>query len=115
MEEDDPDRANIISTLMFVSGIVTLLQSTFGTRLPVIQGGSFSFIVPALAILSLPEWECPAAKEIGAMSPENKTELWQLRMREIQGAIIISSLFEVLFGALGKFPVIFHTNHFKCH
>ena len=35
--DDDPARGYIISTILFVSGIVTLLQATFGCRLPIIQ------------------------------------------------------------------------------
>ncbi len=33
MADDDPDKANIISTLVFMSGIITIFQSTLGTRL----------------------------------------------------------------------------------
>ena len=32
MADDDPGRGYIISTIFFVSGIVTFLQSTFGVR-----------------------------------------------------------------------------------
>ena len=32
----------------------TVLQVTLGCRLPIIQGGTFSFLVPTIAILSLP-------------------------------------------------------------
>jgi nucleobase transporter 1/2 len=32
MEDDDPAKGYLISTIFFVSGIVTLLQSTFGCR-----------------------------------------------------------------------------------
>lgn len=32
MEPDDPARGYIISTLLFMSGVVTLLQATFGVR-----------------------------------------------------------------------------------
>jgi nucleobase transporter 1/2 len=32
MGEDDPARGYIISTIFFVSGVVTLLQATFGVR-----------------------------------------------------------------------------------
>ena len=32
LEKDDPNNAYIISTMFFVSGVVTLLQSTFGVR-----------------------------------------------------------------------------------
>ena len=60
IEPDDPANGYIISTIFFVSGIVTLIQSTLGVRLPIIQGGTFTFIPPALAILALPENQCPA-------------------------------------------------------
>ena len=69
--EDDPARGYIVSSIFFVSGLVTLLQVTLGVlyctvlyctvlqvtlgcRLPIIQGGTFSFLVPTIAILSLP-------------------------------------------------------------
>lgn len=32
IEEDDPATSSIISTVVFVSGIVTMLQTTFGVR-----------------------------------------------------------------------------------
>lgn len=40
----------MIQTLLFVAGVNTLLQSWFGTRLPVVIGGSFRFIIPAVFI-----------------------------------------------------------------
>jgi len=33
---------------------------------------------------------------------ENKTEEWQRRMREIQGAISVSAIFQILIGYFGK-------------
>ena len=53
IEPDDPARGYIISTLLFISGLVTLIQATFGIRLPIVQGGTFSFLAPTFAILSL--------------------------------------------------------------
>jgi hypothetical protein len=44
------DLAKVISTLFFVSALNTLLQSTWGVRLPVFQGGSFAFIAPVLSL-----------------------------------------------------------------
>lgn len=32
VEENDPVKSNIVSTIVFVSGLVTLLQTTFGVR-----------------------------------------------------------------------------------
>lgn len=40
----------MIQTLLFVGGINTLLQTWFGTRLPVVVGASFSFLVPAISV-----------------------------------------------------------------
>ena len=59
IREDDPARGYIISTILFVSGLVTLLQVILGCRLPIIQGGTFSFLVPTIAILSLDRFQCP--------------------------------------------------------
>ena len=28
-------------------------------RLPIVQGGTFAFLTPTFAILSLPQWKCP--------------------------------------------------------
>ncbi|CAL8069626.1 unnamed protein product [Orchesella dallaii] len=98
MENDDPDKGKIISTLIFMSGIITILQSTFGNTLPIVQGGSFSYLVPSLAIMSLPKWKCPS---LNGLSPEQKTEEWQIRMREIQGAILFASMFEMFLALTG--------------
>ena len=105
IEETDPARSDIVSTVIFVSGIVTLLQCSIGVRLPIVQGVTFSFLVPTFAILSLPEWKCPSSEAMANMTYEDKTEVWQLRMREIQGAIIVASLFQV---AMGMFGTLIH-------
>lgn len=31
----------------------------YACRLPIVQGGTFSFLTPTFAILSLPQWTCP--------------------------------------------------------
>ncbi|CAM1309545.1 SLC23A2 (predicted) [Pycnogonum litorale] len=100
IQEDDAARGYLMSTLIFVSGIITLLQSTFGVRLPIIQGGTFAFLVPTIAILNLDKWKCPDSDQIKAMNLTSE-EIWQPRMREIQGAIIVASLFEVVIGITG--------------
>ncbi|KAG8042724.1 hypothetical protein G9C98_005364 [Cotesia typhae] len=98
MAEDDPSRSYIISTMIFVTGLVTMIQTTFGCRLPLVQGGTISFLVPTLAILSLPQWKCPPEEELSKISSENRTELWQVRMRELSGAIAVSALFQMVIG-----------------
>jgi nucleobase transporter 1/2 len=41
----------VVQTLLFVTGINTLLQSLFGTRLPTVIGGSYAFVIPIVAII----------------------------------------------------------------
>lgn len=47
----------MVSTVLFVSGVTTLLHTFFGSRLPLIQGSSFVFLAPALAIINSPEFQ----------------------------------------------------------
>ncbi|KAJ4442141.1 hypothetical protein ANN_12007 [Periplaneta americana] len=101
MRDDDPARSEIVCTMIFVTGLVTWFQATFGCRLPIVQGGTISFLVPTLAILNLPQWRCPEPEIVDAMTPENRTELWQIRMRELSGAIAVSAIFQLLIGLFG--------------
>lgn len=39
-----------------MSGVTTLLHISFGSRLPLIQGPSFVYLAPALAIINSPEF-----------------------------------------------------------
>lgn len=41
MENEDPARGKIISTMIFVTGIVTFIQATWGCRLPIVQVNPF--------------------------------------------------------------------------
>lgn len=58
------------------------------SRLPILQGGTFTFVAPSLAMLSLPTWKCPEwtlnASQVNTSSPEF-TEEWQMRIREVTG------------------------------
>ena len=84
--EDPVEKGWLIATMFFVSGIATLLQTTFGNRLPIIQGGTFSFLAPTFAICGM-----AALSEAG----------WEVRMQHVQGAIIAGALVEILVGASG--------------
>ncbi|XP_039260225.2 solute carrier family 23 member 1-like [Styela clava] len=106
-------RAMVLNSLFFIAGILTFLQTTFGTRLPILQGGSFTFLPSTLAILALPHNTCP----LGPVNPNitngsflyndtdgmlvDGTELWQRRMREIQGAIAVASVVEFVLAITG--------------
>ncbi|XP_047205168.1 solute carrier family 23 member 2 isoform X2 [Girardinichthys multiradiatus] len=105
-------KSQLISTIFFVSGLCTLLQTAVGTRLPILQGGTFSFITPTLAILALPKWQCPTPNVPESLSMqlqngtsplpgESSDEIWMSRIREIQGAILVASLLQIVLGFSG--------------
>ncbi|XP_062317071.1 xan_ur_permease domain-containing protein [Osmerus eperlanus] len=104
LQHDGLTQSHLISTIFFVSGVCTLLQVTFGVRLPILQGGTFTLLAPSMAMLSMPEWTCPAwtqnASLVNASSPVF-IEVWQSRMRALQGSIMVGSLFQVLVGFSG--------------
>lgn len=50
------DTATVISTMLFISGITTILHSFFGTRLPLVQGSSFVYLAPALVIMNAQDY-----------------------------------------------------------
>ncbi|XP_077230264.1 nucleobase-ascorbate transporter 12-like [Tasmannia lanceolata] len=83
------DTSMVVSTVLFVSGLTTLLHTLFGSRLPLIQGPSFVYLAPVLAIINSPEF---------IASDENK---FKHIMKELQGAIIISSAFQAIMGYSG--------------
>jgi nucleobase transporter 1/2 len=84
--EDPVQKGWLIATMFFVSGITTMLQTTWGNRLPIIQGGTFSFLAPTFAI-------CGMASLASAG--------WEVRMQHVQGAIIAGSIAEIVVGATG--------------
>uniref|UniRef100_A0A3Q3VVH2 Solute carrier family 23 member 1 n=1 Tax=Mola mola TaxID=94237 RepID=A0A3Q3VVH2_MOLML len=104
LQHDSLTQSHLINSIFFVSGLCTLLQVTFGVRLPILQGGTFSLLTPAMAMLSMPEWECPAwtqnATLVNTSSPVF-IEVWQSRLRTLQGSIMVASLLQMVVGFSG--------------
>ncbi|XP_042352548.1 xan_ur_permease domain-containing protein [Plectropomus leopardus] len=104
LQFDGLTQSHLISTIFFVSGICTLLQVTFGIRLPILQGGTFTLLAPSMAMLSMPEWTCPAWTQNASLvntSSSDFIEVWQSRIRALQGSIMVGSLFQVFVGFSG--------------
>ncbi|XP_015266492.1 PREDICTED: solute carrier family 23 member 1, partial [Gekko japonicus] len=95
--------SQLIGTIFSCVGITTLIQTTVGIRLPLFQASALAFLVPAKSILALEKWKCPPEEEVYGnwTLPLQTSHIWQPRMREIQGAIIVSSLVEVVIGLVG--------------
>ncbi|CAN1284924.1 Nucleobase-ascorbate transporter 4 [Linum perenne] len=85
------EKAQMINSLLFASAISTLLQTWFGTRLPVVMGGSYAFVIPAISI----------ALSINSSKSSAKIQRFKKSLAAIQGAITIASLFQVVIGYFG--------------
>lgn len=81
-DEFDPVPTNTASS----SEVKENLYSCHFCRLPILQGGTFALLTPALAMLSMPEWECPAwTNNASLVDPSSPVfiEVWQSRLRAV--------------------------------
>lgn len=78
-----------VGTFFVVSGVATLAQTTFGNRYPIVQGAPFSMLVPALTIVSV------------VLAGVDTANGWESALRQLQGAIIVAAVFQVVIGYLG--------------
>ncbi|XP_068668877.1 nucleobase-ascorbate transporter 1-like isoform X2 [Aristolochia californica] len=88
MGGNDGDKIRVIQTLLFVSGINTLLQALFGTRLPTVVGGSFAYVIPIIYITG----------DSSLQRISDPHERFIQTMRAIQGALIVASSIQIILG-----------------
>uniref|UniRef100_A0A671NMD7 Si:dkey-106n21.1 n=1 Tax=Sinocyclocheilus anshuiensis TaxID=1608454 RepID=A0A671NMD7_9TELE len=94
IKENHAAKSQLISTIFFVSGMSTLLQTTLGTRLPILQGGTFTFITPTLAILALPKWRCPGTSATPHLNATNSAAL-------LMDGVEMASMLQLVLGLSG--------------
>ncbi|XP_052302846.1 putative nucleobase-ascorbate transporter 10 [Populus trichocarpa] len=87
----DAEKARVIQTLLFTSGLSTLFQTLFGTRLPSVAVGSYAYMIPTTSIVL-------ASRHTSCL--DNDVRFVQT-MRAIQGALIIAGCFQIIMGFLG--------------
>lgn len=71
---DSLEQTKFIQIVLFAMGIATVMQASFGSKLPIVQGSSFAFL--------------PAMLSAGSLA-------------SISGALIVGGLMEALFGFFG--------------
>lgn len=82
-----PDQLAILIAAVFLnSGITTWSQQLIGNKLPIVQGGSFSFLGPTFAIIGM----------VQAQGGD-----WQMCIQHVAGAIMFASVFEIILGYSG--------------
>jgi len=112
----------MIQTLLFVAGINTFFQTFFGTRLPAVIGGSFSYLPATISIVLAGRYSeilDPVEVTFGSL-PYVDTALlnfvhvcflivqrsfvlqrFEKTMRGIQGALIVASTLQIVVGFSG--------------
>ncbi|CAK9143575.1 unnamed protein product [Ilex paraguariensis] len=91
MGGDNADKAKVIQTQLFVSGVNTLLHSFFGTRLPSVIGCSYAYLIPTISILQAKRYR----------KIQEPYEQFGETIRGIQGALIVASGFQMVIGFVG--------------
>ncbi len=108
--------ALLISSVMLCSGVATLLQSTWGSRLPIIQGVSFSFLAAFFAIVATTQssaaidWSPVVAGDVAPAKLQPLIDQWQATgatgMKTIAGAVILGGIIEALIGFTGLMGLV---------
>ncbi|KAK3440012.1 hypothetical protein EUGRSUZ_B00347 [Eucalyptus grandis] len=85
------EKAEVIQTLLFVAGINTLQQTFFGTRLPAVIGGSYTFVPTTISIILAGRFS----------DNSDPVERFKRIMRAIQGSLIVASTLQIVLGFSG--------------
>ncbi|KAK6165829.1 hypothetical protein SNE40_022666 [Patella caerulea] len=99
--------AQLMGTSFFVAGIATLLQTSIGVRLPILQSSSFAYVAPIISMLSLDKWKCVYSDKsfnqtlLPEVGSDEHREMWIPRIREINGAIMVASILQIVIGFSG--------------
>ncbi|KAL8126988.1 nucleobase-ascorbate transporter 6-like [Apium graveolens] len=91
MGGDNIHKAKVIQTQLFISGLSTLMQTLFGTRLPSVVGGSYAFMIPITSIIQARRYQ----------RIKDPHERFTQTMAGIQGALIVTSAFQMIMGFFG--------------
>ncbi|KAL4332421.1 hypothetical protein GQ457_07G042960 [Hibiscus cannabinus] len=85
------EKATVIQSLLFVSGLSTFFQSFLGTRLPIVVVGSYAYLIPVTSIIQSSRYS----------SYTDPYERFVRTMRGIQGALVAAACFQSAMGFLG--------------
>lgn len=96
--------AVLISSVMLCSGIATLIQSTFGSRLPIIQGVSFSFLAAFFMIIATIHPEGGSA--VSGSTVSGSIVAPGAAMPYIAGAVMVGAALEMAIGFSGAMGLI---------
>lgn len=107
--ENNVFKARLLSSTLFMSGVTTVAMNLFGTRLPLFQGASSTYIIPLLLVANIDGDFC--SSESAARSYFNGTENSTVRgfpmekilnnVRAMQGSLMIAGVVHAFLGFTG--------------
>ncbi|KAM9380447.1 solute carrier family 23 member 3 [Phaethornis superciliosus] len=99
--------SELLASSLFACGISTVLQTTLGSRLPLVQVPSFEYLVPAMVLSSHLSFSVSMERNGTAVSSicpaphcTNKGS-WVASLREVSGAVLVSGLVQMALGVSG--------------
>ncbi|NXS44786.1 S23A3 protein, partial [Balaeniceps rex] len=99
--------SELLARSLFACGISTVLQTTLGSRLPLVQIPSFEYLVPAMVLSShlewvmlLGRWKCGQGGVLGC-SPCILPHRSHPFLPQVSGAVLVSGLVQVALGVSG--------------
>ncbi|XP_064606818.1 solute carrier family 23 member 1-like isoform X2 [Liolophura sinensis] len=114
---DAETKTKLTSTTLLMAGIATILQTTFGVRLPIFQGPNAVFLVPILNMANFPEWQCPSNATLGTgyfnesgLSGVDGVEILSTstRIQRFEGSLLVASAVHITLGASGLVGYVSH-------
>ncbi|KAH9520301.1 hypothetical protein Btru_060447, partial [Bulinus truncatus] len=118
-QQDEAIKTYVLSATFLMIGISTFMMSTFGVRLPVFQGPASTYLIPLIAMSSLPEWKCPST--FREMRDDNTTVLMmrtgngtiipardviESKLSQLSGSLMLAGGLHFLIGATGLVGVL---------
>uniref|UniRef100_A0AC35GFD0 Solute carrier family 23 member 1 n=1 Tax=Panagrolaimus sp. PS1159 TaxID=55785 RepID=A0AC35GFD0_9BILA len=89
-------RVRLISSTFVCSGINTIIQTTFGMRLALLQGTAFAYVPSVISFVNLDAFKCHA-NSTTYVPPE----IYEEKLQIIQGCLIASSFIPMFIAATG--------------
>ncbi|KAM3917166.1 solute carrier family 23 member 3 [Leptodactylus fuscus] len=91
------DQSRLLARSLFVCGISTSLQSSLGTRLPLVQAPTFELLVPAIILSRYNDTRADAHESVQCTGSSCDLQ----PIGEVSGALLVSGLLQLLFGVSG--------------
>lgn len=102
--------STLMGNMLFACGIGTVLQTVFGSRLPIVQCPAFAYVVPMLAMIDIEEFACPdftaAGNSTTGDTQLSQDEYWKTRLNMLAGSGMVAAVVEILIGASGLINIL---------